>query len=226
MNELLYKMQLAGYVNSEYNNLLSKITHGEGKSTARLKRLRCVTVVLCVLGLGLPVLCLAQTVAVANWLLAPYEKWLQRYFIRKAQQTLVKRSDLIRIGITGSYGKTSVKNILAQMLSVRFRVVASPASFNTPLGFARTVNENLQPDTQVLIMEMGARRPGEIKELCDLLQPQYGIITSIGACHLATFGDIATVTVHIKKIREKIEEDTAKPQYIETIWGKGYRFKV
>ena len=43
---------------------------------------------------------------------------------------------------------------------------------------------------------------------------------------MESFGDIATVTVHIKKIREKIEEDAAKPQYIETIWGKGYRFKV
>ncbi|MBR4418438.1 MAG: UDP-N-acetylmuramoyl-tripeptide--D-alanyl-D-alanine ligase [Clostridia bacterium] len=193
MHELLYKMQLVGYDSCAYWDLVPKKTQGRVKVTARIKRLRVVTVLLCIVGLGLPLLCLAQTVAVANWLLRPYEQSMQKKFIRKAQQILAKRSDLIRIGITGSYGKTTVKNILAQMLSVKYRVVASPASFNTPLGFARTINEDLKADTQVLIMEMGARRRGEIRELCELLQPQHGIITSIGACHLATFGDIETV---------------------------------
>ncbi len=193
MHELLYKMQLAGYDRCGYWDLVPKKTQGRVKVTARIKRLRGVTILLCILGLGLPLLCLAQTVAAANWLMQPYEKWLQRHFIRKAQRALGKRPDLIRIGITGSYGKTTVKNILAQMLSAKYRVVASPASFNTPLGFARTVNENLRSDTQILIMEMGARRPGEIRELCNLLQPQHGMITSIGACHLETFGNIDTV---------------------------------
>ncbi len=193
LGELLYKMQISGYKNTEYWGLVTKATTGTVKMTARVKRLRVMTVVLCCLGLGLPVLCMAHTVAAANGLLQPYEKLVQRHFIRRARKVLRKRPDLIRIGITGSYGKTSVKNILAAFLSTQYRVVASPASFNTPMGFARTVNENLQPDTQVLIMEMGARRVGEIREMCQLFQPQHGIITSIGACHLATFGDIATV---------------------------------
>ena len=163
MHELLYKMQLVGYDSCAYWDLVPKKTQGRVKVTARIKRLRVVTVLLCMVGLGLPLLCLAQTVAVANWLLRPYEQSMQKKFIRKAQQRLAKRSDLIRIGITGSYGKTTVKNILAQMLSVKYRVVASPASFNTPLGFARTINEDLKADTQVLIMEMGVRRRGEIR---------------------------------------------------------------
>lgn len=193
LSELLYKMQISGYKNPEYWGLVDKATTGTVNNTARVKRLRVMTVCLCCLGLGLPVLCMAHTLVAANWLLRPYEKLVQRHFIRRAQKVLRKRPDLIRIGITGSYGKTSVKNILAAMLSTQYRVVASPASFNTPMGFARTVNENLQPDTQVLIMEMGARRAGEIREMCELFRPQHGMITSIGACHLATFGDMATV---------------------------------
>jgi len=193
LGELLYKMQICGYDRRKYWDLVFKTTQGVAQPTARLRRLRMVSIFLVVLGLGLPLLCLAHIVACANWMLTPYEKNVQRYFLRRAQKILDKRPDLIKIGITGSYGKTSVKNILAQLLSVKYRVVASPASFNTPMGLARTVNEHLQSDTQVLIMEMGARRPGEILELAQILKPHYAIITSIGACHLETFGDIQTV---------------------------------
>lgn len=190
---LLYCMQLAGYQNQRYWQLVNKQLQGTVKLTARVKRLKVVTIALCVLGLGLPLLKLAHTVVVANWLLQPLEKAVQRYWLRRAKQKLMRHAGLIKIGITGSYGKTSVKNILAAMLATKYKVVASPASFNTPLGFARTVNQNLQPDTQILIMEMGARRPGEIREMCQLCQPDHGVVTSIGPCHLATFGDIETV---------------------------------
>lgn len=193
LSSLLYKMQISGYDRRKYWDLVHKSTKGKAQPTARVRRLKFVSILLCVVGFGLPYLCLAQTVACAHWLLKPYEKQVQKYFLRRAQKKLKRRPDLIKIGVTGSYGKTSVKNILAQLLSTRYRVVASPASFNTPMGLARTVNENLQDDTQVLIMEMGARRVGEIRELCEILQPRYGIITSIGACHLETFGDVATV---------------------------------
>ena len=191
--ELLYKMQIAGYQNQAYWLLVTKKTQGTAKLTARLRRLKIMTIVLCVCGLGLPFLWLAQTLALANWLMTPWEKLVQHYWLQRAQQILARHSGLIKIGITGSYGKTSVKNILAAILSTQYRVVASPSSFNTPMGFARTVNQFLQPDTQILIMEMGARRPGEIREMCRLLKPDHGIITSIGACHLATFGNLATV---------------------------------
>ena len=190
---LLYKMQICGYDQRKYWDLVFKKTKGKVQATARIRRLRWVSYALIVLGLGLPLLCLAHVVAWANWLLRPYEKGVQRYFLRRAQKILNRRPDLIKIGVTGSYGKTSVKNILAQLLSVKYRVVASPASYNTPMGLARTVNENLKADTQVLIMEMGARRSGEIQELAQILKPRYAIITSIGACHLETFGDMQTV---------------------------------
>lgn len=193
MNELLYKMQLVGYQNRDYFAIVAKPTTGSATPTARLKRLRVMTWCLVVLGLGLPWLCLARTVAAANCLMTPWEAANKRRYLRRAVRTLQRRPDLIVIGITGSYGKTSVKNILDAMLSTQYRVVSSPASFNTPQGLARTVNEHLRADTEVLIMEMGARHVGDIREMCDLCHPRHGIITSIGECHLATFGDVATV---------------------------------
>ena len=193
MNELLYKMQLVGYQNRDYWPLVPKKTTGEATPTARLKRLRAMTWCLVVLGLGLPWLWLAHTVATANRLMTPWEAANKRRYVRRAVRTLRRRPDLIVIGVTGSYGKTSVKNILSALLSTQYRVVSSPASFNTPQGLARTVNEHLTPDTQVLIMEMGARHVGDIREMCELCHPHHGIITSIGECHLATFGDVATV---------------------------------
>lgn len=193
MKQWLYKLQLVGYDHRAYWDIVPKKTTGTVTVTARIKRLRAVAWLLVILGLGLPYLCLARTVAVANWLLTPWEAAIKRRYLHRAQRTLRRQQNLIVIGITGSYGKTSVKNILASILATQYRVVSSPASFNTPQGFARTVNEHLRPDTQVLIMEMGARHPGDIREMCDLCHPHHGIITSIGACHLATFGDVATV---------------------------------
>lgn len=193
LNELLYKIQISGYRFSVYKKLIGKITTGMVKLTPRIERLKFMTYFLTTFGLGFPWFCLAYTVAFANWLMQPYEKLVQIHYLRRARKILNQRPDLIIIGITGSYGKTSVKNILTELLKTKYRVVASPASFNTPMGLARTVNENLRPDTQILILEMGARRVGEIQELCHWFQPQHGIITSIGACHLATFGNLETV---------------------------------
>jgi UDP-N-acetylmuramoyl-tripeptide--D-alanyl-D-alanine ligase len=82
---------------------------------------------------------------------------------------------------------------LAEILLTQYRVIASKDSFNTPMGFARTVNEYLTDGTEILIMEMGARKRGDIAEMCELLHPDYGIITAIGPQHLETFGDIETV---------------------------------
>lgn len=223
LKTLLYKMQIGGYDRRQFWRLVGKATKGKVQWTARVRRLSAVTIGLVILGLGLPLLCLPWTVTVANWLLCPYEKSVQRHYLRQAKRKLKRRPDLIKIGITGSYGKTSVKNILAQLLSVQYRVVASPASFNTPMGLARTVNQCLQPETQVLIMEMGARRPGEIQELCQIFQPQHGIITSVGACHLATFGDLATVAQTKGELLTNLPADGVVVTDGDNAWCSQYR---
>jgi UDP-N-acetylmuramoyl-tripeptide--D-alanyl-D-alanine ligase len=195
MKDLLYKLQLCGYKNGEFLKIAHKKTNGCVKWTARVKRIYGVTIALTVLGVGLPFLFLARTVAFANFILSPIERTIKRKWLQRAKKKLnsAEFANLIKIGITGSFGKTTCKNILAAILSTQYRVVASRESFNTPMGFARTVNEDLTPDTQILVMEMGAKHRGDVAQMCKLLKPDYGIITEVGEQHLETFGTLENI---------------------------------
>ena len=133
------------------------------------------------------------TVCLAHLILLPVEKLIQGRYKAKTKKRLEANPSLIKIGITGSYGKTTAKNILCAMLSKKYRVLATPASYNTPMGICKAVGESLAADTEVFIAEMGARYRGDIAELCDLVRPQYGLITGIGSQHLETFGDEETL---------------------------------
>ena len=116
----------------------------------------------------------------------PLEEGIKRYYVRRAKIKLDK-SGVLKIGITGSYGKTSIKEILKTILSQKYRVLATPASFNTPMGIALTV-KNLDSTHDVFIAEMGARSRGDIKELAALVKPSYGVLTGINNQHMETFG--------------------------------------
>ncbi len=117
----------------------------------------------------------------------PLEKLIQRLYLRDAQKRLKARPDLIKIGITGSYGKTSAKYMLQAVLSEKYRVLITPGSFNTSMGVTRIIRERLMPDHQVFVAEMGARHLGDIRLLCKLVKPRYGMLTSVGPQHLETF---------------------------------------
>ncbi|MBQ7603194.1 MAG: UDP-N-acetylmuramoyl-tripeptide--D-alanyl-D-alanine ligase [Clostridia bacterium] len=138
-------------------------------------------------------LTLIITVPFAHWMLKPIENAINRGYIFRAKNELKSYPQLIKIGITGSYGKTSVKNYLTAILSERYSVCATPLNFNTPTGISKTVLEYLSPSHQVLIAEMGARKVGEIKELCDMVEPQFGIVTAVGEQHLATFYSLENI---------------------------------
>ncbi len=118
----------------------------------------------------------------------PVEKLVYLSFKRKAVNKLNSMSNLDVIGITGSYGKTSSKNILSDILNVKYNALPSPKNFNTPYGLIITVNNHLDKFDDILIAEMGAYKKGEIKELCDLVKPKYGILTKIGTAHIEIFG--------------------------------------
>ncbi len=131
---------------------------------------------------------------------------LERYFIRK----IVKRCsnvfdeypNLIKIGITGSYGKTSVKEILKVLLSEKYKVLATPKSYNTPLGIAKTA-KRIDDTYDVFIAEMGARRVGDIKKLTEIVKPNIAVITGITIQHLESF----LVFENIKKTKYEIIEN-------------------
>ncbi len=143
----------------------------------------------------------------ANVLASPVEKSVQRWYFNDAKKKLAERSDLIRIGITGSYGKTSCKFILGTILSEKYNVLVPPSSFNTPMGLTRVVREQMKPAHEVFIAEMGARHQGDIKELCGLVYPKYGLITSVGPQHLETFGSIETIAKTKYELIESLPQD-------------------
>lgn len=120
----------------------------------------------------------------------PLEEIIRRRYYAITKRKL-DREDVIKIGITGSYGKTTVKEILKGILSVKYRVLATPESFNTPLGMSWAV-KNLDSTHDVFIAEMGARTKGDISELVNLVKPKYGVLTGINNQHLETFKDIET----------------------------------
>ncbi|MBO6263034.1 MAG: UDP-N-acetylmuramoyl-tripeptide--D-alanyl-D-alanine ligase, partial [Clostridia bacterium] len=122
----------------------------------------------------------------------PFDRLNYILSINKCKKKLAKKNDLIKIGITGSCGKTSVKNILAAMLSVDYKVYATPKSYNTPLGICKSVSK-MNDDTEVFIAEMGARNKGDIKELTNIVKPEIGVITGVTEQHLETFGSLENI---------------------------------
>ncbi len=191
--------------------------------TARVKRLYIVHFVV-VMGLGLliglmpgsPVslvllyaypLLLPLLVALSGLLAMPIEKTIFRMYFKDAEKKLLQNKGLIRIGITGSYGKTSTKFVLNTILSQKYNVLCTPASFNTPMGVTRIIRERLQPSHQVFIGEMGARHVGEIKELSNLVHPQIGILTAVGPQHLDTFRTIERIEKTKYELIDALPED-------------------
>ena len=118
----------------------------------------------------------------------PIERLVYNHFKRKAQKKLKDMPNLKIIGITGSYGKTSSKNILAEILNVKYNALPTPRNLNTFNGLIMTVNNNMDKFTDIFIAEMGAYVRGEIARLCKLVKPKYGILTTIGTAHLESFG--------------------------------------
>ena len=135
----------------------------------------------------------ALLIALAAVCAQPIENHINQQFVDDAKARLEKNPNLIKIGITGSYGKTSTKFLLRDILSVKYNVLATPSSFNTTMGVTRVIREQLMPSHQVFIAEMGARHVGDIKELVDLVHPDIGLLTSVGPQHLDTFGTIERI---------------------------------
>lgn len=151
--------------------------------------------ILSTLGTTLLVLYLLSHVIImaAVWILKPVEARINRRYYDEAASILRSMPDLKVIGITGSYGKTSTKHYLNRILQEGFSVTMTPGSFNTTMGVIRTVREYLKPYDEIFICEMGAKNIGDIKEICDLVNPSIGIITAVGEQHLESFKTVENV---------------------------------
>lgn len=141
--------------------------------------------------INLLILTLPFLLICANTLMKAYEIPHNRRYVHRAK-ILLSKSPCIKVGITGSFGKTSVKHFAAQMLSEKFKVIATPSSFNTPMGIARTVFEQ-GLDCDIFLAEMGARHVGDISELCDMVCPKYGVVTGVLEQHIETFHTLENI---------------------------------
>lgn len=144
-------------------------------------------------GMGLILALVPVLPLIGNLINSPIEKAIRQYYINDAKKMLKACLDLKVIGITGSYGKTSVKYYLSTVLKAKYNVLMTPESYNTPMGVVKTIREQLRPTHEIFVCEMGARHVGDIKEICDIVFPEYGIITSIGEQHLETFKSIENI---------------------------------
>ena len=142
----------------------------------------------------------------ADVLLTPVQAGINRQFTNRAQALLAQFGPLV-VGITGSFGKTSTRAAVEGLIAPAEQVVATPGSFNTPLGVVRTINERLEEGHRFLVVEMGARHRGDIAELCRMVRPRIGVLTAIGSAHLETFGSLESIATSKYELIEALPEN-------------------
>ena len=145
-------------------------------------------------------------IALANALLTPYENSLQEGFANEARAVLKKCNPIV-IGITGSYGKTSTKVLLKEILGAVSPTFSTPGSINSYMGVTREIRERLKPEHKFAVIEMGAYYIGSIKKMCSLTPPAAGIVTTVGVMHLERFGGQEAVYQAKSELAQAIPAD-------------------
>lgn len=126
--------------------------------------------------------------------IAPIDALAKRRIIASARAELALHPGMKVVAVVGSYGKTTMKEALAKVLSRKYRTVVTPGNLNTPLGISRTILKELKPDTEVFVVEMGEHYPGDLTFLAALVPPDVVVVTGIGEAHLERFGTIEALT--------------------------------
>ena len=150
-----------------------------------------------------------KVVILSNKLALPRELKINQGFFNSAQNKIkeLKKKNLKVVGITGSFGKTSVKFISNTVLSEGFRVKNTPSSFNTPMGLSKIINNELDETYEIFIAELGAKKKGEIEEVANLVSPDIGVITAIGPTHMHLFKTIENIMDTKYELIESLPND-------------------
>jgi UDP-N-acetylmuramoyl-tripeptide--D-alanyl-D-alanine ligase len=156
-----------------------------------------------------------------------YEKMLFLSFKKEAQKKLMANSALKVVAITASYGKTSIKNFLAQILSTKFNVYKTPRSVNTIGGIIKDINESLPEQCDVYIVEAGARARGDIDEIAQLVNPHIAVVGCIGEQHIEYFKTLENIRntkmelLHSLRLEKAFVHESATIKGTETIISFG-----
>lgn len=164
-------------------------------------------------------------------IMKPVEEKINMGFYVDAQKKIKEREDLNVVGITGSFGKTSTKFIIGTILSEKFNVLNTPESYNTPMGLSKVINNDLKPEHEVFVAEMGAKVIGEIREVAQLAQPKIGVLTSIGPVHIETFKNIDNIMKTKYELVEELPADGVAVfnydnEYIRKLADKTFKEKI
>lgn len=163
--------------------------------------------------------------------LEPYERRRALAFVARATKRLEQVAPRI-VAITGSFGKTSTKNHLADLLGPDRAAVASPRSFNNQAGLSRAINENLSDGARIFIAEMGTYGPGEIRALCEWCVPEIAVVTAIGPVHLERMKSLDVIEQAKHEITERATtvvvnvDDVRLARWPETLLFEGKRVRT
>lgn len=163
-----------------------------------------------------------------NLLMMPVEAALRRMFIARARVVMARVQPVV-VGITGSYGKTTTKNFVVDILNGRYKAYATPKSYNTMMGVCIAINNDLTDDYSIeyFVVEMGAYIRGEIERICDLTPPQISIVVDVGPQHLERFGSLETISSAKYEIIKALPEDGVgifnwDNLYVRAMYERGY----
>ncbi|MBI5530716.1 MAG: UDP-N-acetylmuramoyl-tripeptide--D-alanyl-D-alanine ligase [Candidatus Doudnabacteria bacterium] len=171
-------------------------------------------------------------------ILAPVDWIIKNIIIWRAKLKITKLQNLKIIGVAGSYGKTTMKEVLKEVLGARFQVLATPESVNTPVGIARWILKTLKNDTEILIVEMGEHYKGDVEEICNFAKPDVAVVTGINEAHLERMKTLSNITDTIFEIVSKAapralvvlngDDKNVVKHYKEYVWPdhRIERFKI
>lgn len=137
-------------------------------------------------------------------ILKPFEYAFKTVSIIKTKYKIASNKKLKVIAITGSYGKTSTKEILYQLIKDKYKTLRTPESYNTILGISKMIDFELDETYEIFICEMAAYKKGDIRELCNMVPPHYGIVTGITTQHLERFGNLKNIATTKFELHESI----------------------
>ena len=166
--------------------------------------------------------------SVAVLLFMPADYLFKKILVLRARRRLASFPALKVIGIAGSYGKTTMKEILHHVLAARFVVAATPESVNTPVGIARWILKQVSSDTQVLVVEMGEHYRGDVAEICSLAKPDIAVVTGVNEAHLERLKNLETAIETVFEIVSSAkpgayvlingDDENAKNNYKKFVW--------
>jgi len=140
-------------------------------------------------------------------LLWPLEFVVKQCLISKAKKIIAKDKDLKIIGIAGSYGKTTMKNVLESVLGVKIKVLATPKSVNTPVGIAKWIIKNSKENPDVLIIEIGEHYKGDVEYICKIVPPNIAILTGINQAHIERLKNIENTISTMFEVVQNAKEN-------------------